>query len=142
MAITSVKVGSTNGSGGVEVFASSDYALLNSAVFALYAASPQLAITMDMQQRYPYFLRRQPQARTLEFEVKMLSGAADTRKSKYLALVAALRPSSLGALVEISWVDSATTRVYYVYAENMIAGSWFQTMAATLIAPNPDYTTL
>lgn len=108
-------------------------------LIALSALSPRRSIMVDRQNDSPEWIRYQPLARPIGFEVLLLRPNAPDRRADFDTLKATVAAE---ALVPLVWTESAVTYQLMVAAEEFVANAWFTTASGRLTAPEATPITL
>jgi hypothetical protein len=117
---------------GIDVNDGVKYAVGNDTLNMLEAAVQYEPIMVDMEARAPWYVRRQPQARSVTLIVHLLERSMQTRYADYVALRDALDTD----LVTLSWTVG-TAKSLTVFTSTLLANAFFSRASAELIAPDP-----
>lgn len=114
-----------------------NFAVANSTRYDLEAATVREPTLVEMQHRYPAYVRSQVQERQISLNVYFLANTYAQRRIDYESFESAL--DSLTGLVSLRWTDeNGFTREYLVTALSVSPDAWFHRASAVLIASEPE----
>jgi len=135
MGVTSVLVN------GLQIHDGVKYAVSADTLPLLEGMSPNQPIMVEMANRYPAYVRQQPQARPVTLVVYLIRPNALDRKTDFDVLKTALDTST--GLATLTWVDTTgptVTKTLKVHCASLTPANWMARASAELIAPNPEPT--
>lgn len=128
MAVTSVMLGT------LELLDDGTSYVGQETYFALWAGVQQEPRLVDMAGRYPAYVGKTPQPRSIPLLVLFTGQTAADRVAAYQDLLAEIETPGLVAL---SWTEDDETRRYWCHVESVEPSAWMSKAVVSLMAPNP-----
>lgn len=119
---------------GLELFDGADYSAGAEMAAALEAPDPKSNVMLELSGAPPWFIRRQPEERTIPLVVNLLGRFFSDRETAWEALKAVCDTE---VPVPLVWTNGATSKTLYVLPTEIMPNVWFHLVRGTLIAPDP-----